>query len=166
MPENPDHAEVLQQRGGEPWPWRRIIFALLAGAVVAAGLVSTDRAARSREEAALAACVAAGDRAVERAWEPVVSMAYYIRPTLFQVPDGRTRDGIFDLVAREAEGRDRLVSEARAGCADITIWWLHGDLRERRDACSAALGAATDRLAAVARDGRVAFEGVRVERCA
>ncbi len=157
--------EVLQQGTGDPWPWRRITTLLLVAVVAIGALVGTDRWAREREEAALAGCVAAADAAVDRAWEPIVAMARYVRPTLAQVPDGSTRRGIFDLVAGEAQDRDQLVRAARAGCADVTIWWHHRDLRRRRDACSSALSTEADRLAAVAQDGRAAFERTTLGRC-
>lgn len=165
MPEHPDQAEVLQHGAGEPWPWRRIATVLVAGGLAAGLLLTVDGSARAREEAALTACVAAGDAAVDRAWEPIVAMARYVRPTLAQVPDGSTREGIFDLVADEAQDRGLLVSAARTDCAEVAIWWHHRELRERRDACSSALALEADRLAAVARDGRVAFERATLERC-
>ena len=158
-------AEVLQQGTGDPRPWRTITTLLLVGAVAIGALVALDSAAREGEETALDGCVAAADAAVDRAWEPIVAMARYVRPTLAQVPDGSTRRGIFDLVAGEAQDREQLVSAARAGCADVAIWWHHRDLRRRRDACSSALATEADRLAAVAQDGRAAFERATQGRC-
>ncbi len=164
MPDTPQ-PEVLQHGTGDPWPWRRITTLLLVGAVAVGAVVGLDGWARQREEAALAGCVAAADAAVDRAWEPIVAMAGYVRPTLAQVPDGSTRSGIFDLVAGEAQGGEQLVAAAGKGCADVAVWWHHRDLRRQQDACASALAAEADRLAAVARDGRAAFERTSLERC-
>jgi hypothetical protein len=161
----PDDAEVLQHGTDDPWPWRRVAAVLLVPAVAVAVAVGVDRSERAREEGALAACAAAGDAAVDRAWQPIVAMAQYVRPTLSQVPEGSTRNGIFALVAGEAQDRAGLVAAARDGCTEVRIWWHHHDLRERRDACAATLTTEVGRLADVARDGRVAFEGATLERC-
>jgi hypothetical protein len=160
-----DDAEVLDHGGRARWPARRVAT-LLAAALALVGLVGVaDRAAREREQRALAGCEAAANQAVDRAWAPVVAMAGYVRPTLAQVPAGRTRQGIFDLVAEEAENGDKRVADAADRCASVPIWWHHVDLRRERDRCAAALTLEAGRLLSVADDGRAAFERETQERC-
>ena len=161
-----DDVEVLEQtRRQARWPARRIALLLVAVVVLLGSLGVVDRNARGREQRALAGCEAAANATVDQAWAPVVAMAGYVRPTLSQVPEGRTRQEIFDLVAAEAEGGDQPVADAAARCASVPIWWHHADLRRQRDLCTSALAAEVGRLAAVARNGRAAFDRAALARC-
>lgn len=157
--------EVLERRGHEPWPRRRLAVGLLVASTLLAAAVSADRAARTQEAADLDRCERAANAALGRAWAPVGAMAAYVRPTLSQVSAGSTRDGLLQLVADQATGRTATLHEAADRCRGVRLWWHHSDLRSRRSSCANALAAEASRLEDVADDGRAAFVGNGRSRC-
>jgi hypothetical protein len=156
-PEQPD-VDVLGRDGRPPLmaPWvRRLVVAVLVIAAGAAWLV--DRRIRADETAAVDRCAAAAHAALDGAFGRVEAMVFYVRPTLESGQTGRLRRDLYALVGSTAAGATDRLAHARDLCAGTSVLAVHGELRERVDACDRLVARSIDYLDAVARDGRTAF---------
>ena len=135
------------------------MVALAAVVALLLGLLVADDRARRDERAALDRCAARIDERARAAGRRVWAMAGYTRPTLFGLAPGEVRDGLYDVVARQAVGAAAVLDPVRRECAAVTVLWTHPDLRERRQACLRRVAAYQDMFEQIAADGSRAFIG-------
>lgn len=152
-------AELLDERR-EPLPRRVLVVVGVLVVLVAAAGWLVDRRVAAREERALAACERTADQRVDQAYAAVRSSLEYVRPVLSSSPPGDLREGMYAILSQAARGADVRLDDVRGDCADLEVVWVHGGLRERRDACVRRIDGHQALLRAIAADGAAVGTGL------